>query len=278
MTTHPTFSIVIPCHNEATRINGLLGRVQRAFAGLAYECIVVVDGCSDDSEAVVHAVATSMSSMRILSQPTRLGKGGAIRRGMLEARGAYVGFIDGDDEIDPKFLREAFDLAQRGDVDMVIGNRHGKGAEYRTTLLRHITSWLYQAIIWALFALQLHDTQAGMKVFTADAAKKLFEASTVSEYAFDIDVLCHAHWMRYCIAELPIRQQFKGTSTITIRHTLQMLKDTCQTYDRHVREIVGRWARHESIGTLPVIRSFLFFPFTTIIAFSLGIFLRSKSR
>lgn len=276
MTTHPTFSIVIPCHNEARHIDGLLGRVQRAFAGLAYECIVVVDGCSDDSEAVVRAVATSMSSVRVLPNQTRLGKGGAIKRGILESRGAYVGFIDGDDEIDPKFLQEAFTIIQKGETDIVIGNRHGEGGTYRTTMLRHITSWVYQAIIWILFALNLHDTQAGLKVFTKDAAMRLFNASTVSGYAFDIDILSHAHWMNYRMQELPISQQFKGTSTMTLYHTLRMILDTCRTYDRHVREIVARWARRESVSTIPLIRSFVFLPFTTMIALALTIVLRSK--
>lgn len=274
--TSPTFSIVIPCHNEASRIDGLLGRVQRAFAGLPYECLVVIDGCTDDSEAVVRAVAISMTNIRILTNERRLGKGGAIKRGMLETRGEYVGFIDGDDEIDPKFLRESLELVSSGKADIVVGNRHAAGGAYHTTALRHLTSCIYQAIIWMLFALKVHDSQAGVKAFDRRIAHKLFAASTVEGYAFDIDILSRAHWLKCRIEELPIEQQFKGTSTITFRHTLQMVLDTCRVYDRHVREIVARWARHERMGALPVIRSFLFLPITTIIALALKIVLGSR--
>ncbi len=274
--SHPTFSIVIPCHNEASRIDGLLGRVQRAFAGLSYECIVVIDGCTDDSEAVVHAIEVTMTNVRTVTNPRRLGKGGAIKRGMLEACGEYIGFIDGDDEIDPKFLRESLEMVQSGQADIVIGNRHAEGGAYHTTPLRHLTSRAYQAIIWMLFALRVHDSQAGVKAFDKETARRLFTASTIDGYAFDIDILSRAHWMKCRIDELPIEQQFKGTSTITFRHTLQMILDTCRVYDWHVREIVARWAKHESMGALPVIRSFLFLPLTTIIVFVLGIALGSR--
>ena len=277
MNTTPDYSIVIPCHNEASRIDGLLGRVQRAFAGLDYECIVVIDGCTDESEAVVRAIALAMPNIRILSGPTRLGKGKAIKQGVLEARGAYIGFIDGDDEIDPKFLRESLDRIKSGDADIVVGNRHANGGAYHTTTLRHLTSKIYQTMVWLLFALEQHDSQAGMKAFRNSVARQLFSASMIDGYAFDIDILSRAHWMRLRVKEIPIEQQYKGVSRITFQHTLEMILDTCRVYDRHVREIVGRWARRESIGALPVIRSFAFLPFTTIIAFGLKIVLRKRS-
>ena len=116
---------------------------------------------------------------------------------------------------------------------------------------RHITSWMYQLIIWTLFALNLHDTQAGLKVFSAETAKKLFQASTVNGYAFDIDVLCHAHWMRCRIAEIPIRQQFKGDRdafVIELAKTGMTLK---KFRDLRQKMMIVSVMRNKQVGQLP---------------------------
>jgi glycosyltransferase involved in cell wall biosynthesis len=265
---HPVrYSIVFPCHNEAPHIERLLRKAELAFAPLDHEIIVVADGCSDGTERVVRAFARHAPSVRLVTSSQRLGKGGAIRKGIAESRGEFVGFMDGDGEIDPSFMLVGFRTLAAGATDIVIGNRYGQGGSYRTTLSRHLTSRVYQAAIWILFGLQFHDTQAGMKAFTATAAKKLFAASNVDGYAFDIDVLMHAHWMGYRIEEVPMQQRFKGTSTISFKHVLEMIADTCGTYDRHARELRATGVAWYRIPT--VLRSYAFYPFTSALEFAL---------
>jgi hypothetical protein len=268
LTMHPVrYSIVFPCHNEAPHIERLLRKAELAFAPLDHEIIVVADGCSDGTERVVRAFARHAPSVRLVTSSQRLGKGGAIRKGIAESRGEFVGFMDGDGEIDPSFMLVGFRTLAAGATDIVIGNRYGQGGSYRTTLSRHLTSRVYQAAIWILFGLQFHDTQAGMKAFTATAAKKLFAASNVDGYAFDIDVLMHAHWMGYRIEEVPMQQRFKGTSTISFKHVLEMIADTCGTYDRHARELRATGVAWYRIPT--VLRSYAFYPFTSALEFAL---------
>lgn len=266
----PAFSVVIPCHNEAPHIAELLHRAVSAFNGQSYEIIVVADGCTDGTESAVLDFMETHPTVRLLRNPTRLGKGGAIRRGVLDARGAFIGFIDGDGEIDPQFLLAAFFALESGKKDVVMGNRYGKGGSYHTTFMRHVTSRAYQMAIWILFGLRLHDTQAGLKVFTADAAKRLFTISDVDGYAFDIDVLTHAHWLGYTMEEIPMSQRFKGTSSISFAHILEMIMDTCGTYDRHVREIFARRSTHSSAGWGAILHSTCFYPFTMALEFALG--------
>ncbi len=265
---HPVrHSIVFPCHNEAPHIERLLRKAELAFSSIDHEIIVVADGCSDGTERVVRAFARHAPSIRLVTSEDRLGKGGAIRRGIMEAKGEFVGFMDGDGEIDPSFMLAGFRSLAAGASDIVIGNRYGQGGSYRTTLRRHLTSRVYQSIIWILFGLKFHDTQAGMKAFTAKAAKQLFAASNVDGYAFDIDVLMHAHWMGYRIDEVPIQQRFKGTSTISFKHVLEMVADTCGTYDRHARELRAKGVPWHSLPT--VVRSYAFYPFTSSLEFVL---------
>lgn len=274
--SHPMLSVVIPCHNEAPHIAGLLERTSAAFADVSHEVIVVADGCTDGTEDVVLDVMETHPNVRLLRNDPRLGKGGAIRRGILDARGDSIGFIDGDGEIDPAYLRKAFSALESHKKDIVIGNRYGAGGSYHTTVMRHITSRVYQTAIWVLFGLHLHDTQAGLKVFRANVAKHLFAISDVDGYAFDIDVLTHAHWQGYSMEEIPMSQRFKGTSTISFPHVLEMIMDTCGTYDRHVREMFSRRSTRASAGWGSFLHSTCFYPFTAALEFSLGIALGAK--
>lgn len=271
MTRRPAYSVIIPCHNEADHVATMLRKTQLAFRGVDYEILLVLDGCTDDTEAIALGEAASIPEARILTNRRRLGKGGAIRKGVREARGAYVGFIDGDGEIDPAYLRTAFRALETGTRgEMVVGNRYARGGSYHTTFLRHLTSRAYQAVIWVLFGLGLHDTQAGLKTFTADAAKRLFSSSHVDGYAFDIDVLTHAHWSGYRIEEIPIRQRFKGTSTMKPRYVLEMIADTCRIFDRHVRELLSRRGMHRSATAPQVAWALCLFPFTWLFESALG--------
>lgn len=266
-----TYSVVIPCHNEASHIGKLLRAAEHAFADVPHEFIVVADGCTDGSEEAVLGVARDVPAVRIVRNATRVGKGGAIRRGVEASRGELVGFIDGDGEIDPVYIRNAFSALEKEKVDVVVGTRHGPNAAYHTTPLRLFTSWAYQTVIWILFGFRLTDTQCGLKVFTAESAKRLFASSDVNGYAFDVDVLLHAFWTGYAIREIPIVQRFKGTSSVHLRHVVEMVRDTCRTYDRHVREILARHGEHRAAKTQHLVRSFLFLPFTSILAFALQI-------
>jgi dolichol-phosphate mannosyltransferase len=265
----PTYSIVIPCHNEAATIGALLRRVQKEFHGTCHEVIVVLDGCSDTSVAVVHAIAQSMPSLFTIEHKQKLGKGGAIRRGFSHAKGIFIGFIDGDNEIDPQYLHEAFRVLEQKKCHIVIGNRYCTGAAYHTTIARHVTSRIYQTVIWMLFGLGISDSQAGMKVFTSSVGKQLFTTSNINGYAFDIDVLVHAHWLGYDIVDIPMQQRFKGTSSITHSHVFEMIADTCRTYDRHAREIIRLRGMHPSVSRIDMARSMLLFPFTTALEYGL---------
>lgn len=267
MTTHrpPSYSIIIPCYNEVRHIGVLLRHVEKAFAGVDHETIVIADGCTDGSAENIRSITNSHPAIRLVTNAERLGKGGAIRRGVLEARGDAVGFIDGDGEIDPTLLLRAFEKRQELAADMLIGDRYAPGAGYHTTTFRHITSRCYQGLIWALFGLRFRDTQAGLKVFSADVGAKLFRASHIDGYAFDIDILTHAHWLGFSIATMPMTQRFKGTSSITARHIVEMIADTFGIFDRHVRIMALHWRRHESATTLALLWAFLLYPFTTIV-------------
>ena len=82
-------SVVIPAHNEATRILPYLSSIAEYLSSQrrSYEIIVVDDGSLDETATVVCEFALHRSSVRLIKLPTCVGKGGAVRQGMLSAKG-----------------------------------------------------------------------------------------------------------------------------------------------------------------------------------------------
>jgi glycosyltransferase involved in cell wall biosynthesis len=99
----PRVSVVIPLYNKASSIAAATTSVRRqTFADL--ELIVVDDGSTDGSASVVRGLGDTR--MRLLAQPNA-GPGAARNRGLADAAGEYVAFLDADDEWEPEFLQLA---------------------------------------------------------------------------------------------------------------------------------------------------------------------------
>ena len=102
----PRVSVIIPLFNKAPFVGGALRSViEQTFTD--FELIVVDDGSTDDSVQIVEQF--SDSRVRIIRQDNA-GPGAARNRGLAEATGAYVAFLDADDEWLPEFLDESVRL------------------------------------------------------------------------------------------------------------------------------------------------------------------------
>jgi Glycosyltransferases involved in cell wall biogenesis len=121
----PFVSVIIPAHNEADRIAPTIAALKRAAerSGWAWE-LIVVDDASDDDTATVAAQAGATKVFR-LSRPSSLvprpfGKGAALRRGIAEAKGDIVLFVDADIGDDAEKFWTLVEWVRRGDADMAI--------------------------------------------------------------------------------------------------------------------------------------------------------------
>lgn len=98
----PFFTVIIPLYNKAPYIERAVSSVL-AQDFLDFELLVVDDGSTDNGRAVVEGIGDGR--VRTVVQEN-LGPSMARRRGWLEARGAYLAFLDADDEWGPEFLSE----------------------------------------------------------------------------------------------------------------------------------------------------------------------------
>lgn len=200
-------SLIIPAFNEAQRIEPTLRRFHRFLAArpARFEIIVVDDGSTDSTVALVSALAGELPGLRVLCSPANRGKGHAVRLGMLAATGQVRLFSDADgstpiDELDP-LLR-----ALAAGADIAIGSRYLAASRVTRPQpwFRRVWSRLVNRVVQRVLLPGVADTHCGFKAFTA-AAAHTFAACTVDGWSFDLEVLARARAHGFRIREVPVR-------------------------------------------------------------------------
>lgn len=194
-TALPHSIIVVPCYNEARRLN------TRAFtrfrsSGHWVEFLFVNDGSSDETLEVLHRVQReSPDTIRVRDQQPNQGKGEAVRTGMLEALAAdadFVGYWDADlatplDAL-PKFLAV---LEDRPGINVVLGSRVMLlGRTIERHAWRHYLGRVFATLVSELLHLAVYDTQCGAKLFRAtDELRRVLARPFTTSWLFDVEIL-----------------------------------------------------------------------------------------
>jgi hypothetical protein len=242
--------VVVPVYNQAGSIVESVEEIRRSIAaGLAdsIELVVVSDGSIDSTAERV--LATRSEAIRVIHYDRNLGKGYAVKVGLLAGRGDLVGFLDADLDVDPAALPLFVEDIRARDLDAAIGSKRHPGSDVDYPLRRRVYSWLYQQLVRMLFQLDVTDTQVGMKVFRRELVDAVVPHLLVKRYAFDLELLAVARDFGFRrIAEEPVRLRygFSG-SGVRLLAIAQALVDTAAVfyrvkllrYYRRRRELVG---------------------------------------
>lgn len=111
-------SIIIPVYNVSQYLNGCVQSVVNQYYK-DFECVLIDDGSSDGSEIICDQWEQKDSRIKVIHQSNQ-GVSKARNRGIAEAQGEYITFIDSDDWIDPNYLNELFQPIEKYDVDLVV--------------------------------------------------------------------------------------------------------------------------------------------------------------
>lgn len=229
-------SIVIPAHNEENRLPNTLEQVFRFLEKQSFssEVIVVENGSADRTFEVAQAFAKTHDGFRVI-QSAR-GKGAAIKRGMLEARGEYRFMCDADlsmpvSEIS-KFIPPALN-----DFDIAIASREAPGSvRYNEPSYRHLGGRGINYVIQALILPGLNDTQCGFKCFRQAVANDIFNSQTLSGWSFDIELLYLARRRGYRVREIPIDWYYHPETKVNaLRDALRMIGDIFRIHSNALR-------------------------------------------
>ena len=168
-----------------------------------------------------------LANLRVLKTPKNGGKGSAVQRGMLAARGAYILFSDADNSTPIEEIGRLLHKIQKEGYDIAIGSRAAEGAEVgNKSLKRKILSAGLNAIVQNIFRIRVQDTQCGFKMFTREAALRLHNAQTLMGFSFDLEILYLAFKFGYKVAEVPVSwYDAPGSKVDTAKEARRFVKD-----------------------------------------------------
>lgn len=214
-----SLSVVIPAYNEEKRLLPTLERVH-AFLSANYrdfEILVVDDGSADATVKVAGEFAAAHDRTRLLSNGRNMGKGAAIRKGVLESKGSMVLISDADLSTPVEELEKLKTYIEEG-YHVVAGSRALPGADVRVhqPFHREIMGRIFNLFVQGLLVSGIKDTQCGFKLFTGPEARALFSKAIIDGFSFDAEILFLARKSGLKIKETPVVWLNSAASTVRI--------------------------------------------------------------
>jgi O-antigen/teichoic acid export membrane protein len=224
-------SLIIPFYNPGHRLASHVQAVVDALTTerVAFEVIAVSDGSTDGSPASIAGI----DQVRIIELAENQGKGAALRVGLAQGRGRYLGFIDGDGDIPARQLNHFLAAIRASDPDVVLGSKLHPGSDIVYPPLRRLYSFGYRQLTRLLFRLPTRDTQTGIKLIRRETLAAVLPKMVEERFAFDLELLVVARRMGYrSFVEHPVQIAERFTTTISLRAVWRTLLDTFAIFYR----------------------------------------------
>jgi glycosyltransferase involved in cell wall biosynthesis len=220
----PLVSLVVPAYNEERTIGELLRRA--AACPLRTEIVVVDDGSTDGTAAVLAAIADEIPRLTAIRHERNRGKGAAVRSGIALTTGDVVVIQDADLEYDPADLPRLVQPLVRGVADVVYGTRLRGGEPQRAHLFWHYAGNRFLSLLTGLlYNTTLSDMEVGYKAFRGDLIRSIDLVS--DDFRFEPEVTAKVLRIRDIrVYEIPISyygRTFAEGKKITWRDGLRAL-------------------------------------------------------
>lgn len=203
--------IVIPAYNEEKRIVNTLKEYSSYFDNLRkkhkieYDILISINNTKDRTEEIVKKFRKINKRVDYINLKPG-GKGYAITEGFkvfLKKNYDYLGFVDADLATSP----EAFNalISNIKNYDGIIASRYIAGAvvKPKPSFQRLIASRIFNNLIRSVLFLNYKDTQCGAKIFRYSAIKEVLPLLTMSQWAYDVDLLYNLKKLGYSVTEYP---------------------------------------------------------------------------
>lgn len=226
-------SIVIPVLNEEKKVAqdilfALHFLKQQKLQG---EIIVVDDGSIDNTADVIcRFTADFPGKIRLISYHPNKGKGYAVKKGILDAKGEFILFADSGSCVPFDNALKGIDLIKKNNADLAHGSRFLPESKIIIPRKRHrsLFSFLFRKFVSIYSQLPggLSDTQCGFKLYKKQVAHQLYSACQTRGFMFDIEIILLAQKYGYTIREFPIEWTTDYDSRIQLSKTFfRMIKE-----------------------------------------------------
>lgn len=226
-------TVVVPFYNPGAALRRTVERLVATLRAerVGFEVIAVSDGSTDGSERSLDGVG---SEVRVVANRVNQGKGAALHAGFARARGAWVGFVDADGDIDPVHLAEYLRIARTDRPDAVYADKRHAASTSAATRLRKLISTVYSTLVTALFLLGIRDTQTGCKIFRRDVLATVLPKLRERGFAFDLEFFVAARAAGFHdLVAAPVRLEARlAGSSVTSKAILRTIRATFVIFGR----------------------------------------------
>ncbi len=208
--TEPLLSLVIPAYNEEKRLPKTLQRTVPYLQGehVSFEVIVVDDGSTDATLAVVQELAGKYPEIRLVSDGANHGRGAAVKKGIFESRGSLILETDADGSVaDEAIIRFVERFENDTELDVIFGSR--ELPESRIVLwqppLRIFLGYGFLFLARALFWMwRTTDFTLGFKMYRRLAAHDVFKHQFDHYYVAEAEKVFVTKIRGHHFIELPV--------------------------------------------------------------------------
>ena len=232
-------SVVIPTYNESHRLPQTLDEILPYLKARfpSSEVIVVDDNSPDGTAALMQQRAELDPILRVIVQPRRLGKGAAVRRGCMAAVGDVILFMDADHATPIHEFEGMLSLLQNRAVVVAV-RTYQEDVSRRRRIIGIVGQLLAHLIV---FKNAVVDSQCGFKLFSREAAARLFPFCRVNGGMLDVELFFLMQGMGIPYSYCPVHWKNKAGSRINVFRC--MLFDPIDMLKIRLRGALGVYTR-----------------------------------
>lgn len=193
-------SIIIPVYNEIRTVEEIIRRVQSVDVGLDKEIVVVDDGSTDGTRAILDRITSP--SIKVLFHEKNQGKGAALHTGFAAATGDILLVQDADLEYDPREYPKLIEPILDGRADAVYGSRFLGGPHRVLFFWHYVGNRIITTLSNMLSNLNLTDMETCYKVFKRDIIRQIQLKS--KRFGFEPEITIKLAKLKCRIYEVPI--------------------------------------------------------------------------
>ena len=188
-------SVFFPCHNEEENIASLVQKTLEVLPGISddYEVIVVNDGSTDKTAAIVESLANEDSRIRLVNHPINQGYGGALQSGFRAATREWVFYTDGDGQFDITELPGLLGLIDQADIVTCYRIERAESS------IRKLNAWAWSRLVNRLFNLNIRDVDCAFKLYKREIFDNIEMHSTGA--LIDTEILARARNAGYTMIQ-----------------------------------------------------------------------------
>jgi len=235
-------SIVIPVYNEEQKIRHDITAASDFLSGygMTGEIIVVDDGSTDQtSEVASNTAGDEGVSLKIIAYKEHIGKGKAVKTGIMEAGSDLIMFIDSGNCAPYENISRGIDLLKDGECEIAHGSRFLTESLITRPRKRYrkLVSFLFRKYMRILSRIpkNLTDTQCGLKIYPKEIAHELYAACISDGFLFDVEIILRAREKGYRIMEFPIEWTADPDSRLSVSRTFLSMFSELRTIRRALK-------------------------------------------